>query len=81
MKKQALNGVARLDEMRSASVPQLSSIELVFERGTDLLRARRHRVDADDRLDLRVGLQEGGQPPPEVAGDTGHQDDAPAAAE
>jgi CzcA family heavy metal efflux pump len=38
--EQALNGVARLDEIRSSTVPQLSSIELVFERGTDLLRAR-----------------------------------------
>src|SRR5512132_3005942 len=38
--EQAFNGVAGLDEIRSASVPQLSSIELVFERGTDLLDAR-----------------------------------------
>jgi CzcA family heavy metal efflux pump len=38
--EQALNGVARLDEIRSATVPQLSSIELVFERGTDLIQAR-----------------------------------------
>jgi len=38
--EQALNGVARLAEIRSSTVPQLSSIELIFERGTDLLRAR-----------------------------------------
>jgi CzcA family heavy metal efflux pump len=38
--EQALNGVAGLDVMRSATVPQLSSIELVFDRGTDLLQAR-----------------------------------------
>jgi CzcA family heavy metal efflux pump len=38
--EQALNGVVGLDEIRSASVPQLSSIELIFHRGTDLLRAR-----------------------------------------
>ena len=38
--EQALNGVAHLDEIRSASVPQLSSIELIFKRGTDLLDAR-----------------------------------------
>ena len=31
--EQVLNGVARLEEMRSKSVPQLSSIELVFEPG------------------------------------------------
>jgi CzcA family heavy metal efflux pump len=36
----ALNGVPDLDVMRSASVPQLSSIELIFKEGTDLLRAR-----------------------------------------
>jgi CzcA family heavy metal efflux pump len=36
----ALNGLPGLDVMRSQSVPQLSSIELVFKLGTDLLRAR-----------------------------------------
>ncbi|NRQ31155.1 efflux RND transporter permease subunit [Nonomuraea sp. NN258] len=35
-----LNGVAWLDEIRSNSVAGLSSIELIFEPGTDLLRAR-----------------------------------------
>ena len=29
-----------LDELRSKSVAQLSSIQLIFERGTDELRAR-----------------------------------------
>jgi CzcA family heavy metal efflux pump len=38
--EQALNGVVGLAEIRSASVPQLSSIELIFDRGTDLLHAR-----------------------------------------
>jgi CzcA family heavy metal efflux pump len=38
--EQALNGVEHLDTIRSASVPQLSSVELIFERGTDLLQAR-----------------------------------------
>ncbi|MGD9704172.1 MAG: efflux RND transporter permease subunit [Acidimicrobiia bacterium] len=38
--EQALNGIERLDVMRSRSVPQLSSIELIFEPGTDLLEAR-----------------------------------------
>src|SRR3954453_14335782 len=37
--EQALNGVARLHEIRSASVPQLSSVELIFDRGTDLIEA------------------------------------------
>ncbi|GAA1649044.1 efflux RND transporter permease subunit [Kribbella alba] len=36
----ALNGVDGLSEMRSKSVPQLSSIKLIFKPGTDLLRAR-----------------------------------------
>ena len=36
----ALNGVPGLDMIRSKSVPQLSSIELIFKPGTDLLRAR-----------------------------------------
>jgi len=36
----ALNGVPRLDTIRSRSIAQLSSIELVFKQGTDLLQAR-----------------------------------------
>lgn len=40
MEADILNGVAYLDEMRSESVAGLSSIQLVFEPGTDLLRAR-----------------------------------------
>jgi CzcA family heavy metal efflux pump len=35
-----LNGVAWLDKIRSESIPGLSSITLLFEPGTDLLRAR-----------------------------------------
>lgn len=38
--EQALAGVPGLDVMRSKSVPQLSSILLIFEQGTDLLEAR-----------------------------------------
>src|SRR6478736_2196372 len=38
--EQALYGLQGLDDMRSKSVPQLSSIELLFKPGTDLLRAR-----------------------------------------
>lgn len=40
MEADLLNGVAFLDEIRSMSVPGLSSIELYFEEGTDVLRAR-----------------------------------------
>jgi CzcA family heavy metal efflux pump len=35
-----LGGLENLEEMRSKSVAQLSAIELIFERGTDELRAR-----------------------------------------
>ncbi len=38
--EQPLNGLANLDIIRSRSVPQLSSIEMIFEPGTDLLKAR-----------------------------------------
>jgi Cu/Ag efflux pump CusA len=40
MEADLLNGVAFLDEIRSLSIPGLSSIELYFEKGTDVLRAR-----------------------------------------
>src|SRR5690348_13601028 len=36
----ALNGIQGLDDLRSKSVPQLSSIEVLFKPGTDLLLAR-----------------------------------------
>ncbi len=38
--EQALNGMEGLEDMRSRSVPQLSSIELIFSQGTNELRAR-----------------------------------------
>lgn len=38
--EQALNGVPGLDIMRSKSVPDLSSIVLIFKPGTDLILAR-----------------------------------------
>src|SRR6478752_9687200 len=40
MEADLLNGVAWLDAIRSKSVPGLSSIQMVFKPGTDLLRAR-----------------------------------------
>src|SRR5215469_9760320 len=36
----SLNGIQGLEDLRSKSVPQLSSIEVLFKPGTDLLRAR-----------------------------------------
>jgi len=38
--EQALNGIEGLDVMRSKSVGDLSQIDMRFDRGTDLLRAR-----------------------------------------
>ncbi|TMF32098.1 MAG: efflux RND transporter permease subunit, partial [Chloroflexi bacterium] len=38
--QKALNGVKGLQDMRSKSVPQLSSIELIFNQGTDEWEAR-----------------------------------------
>ncbi|HET8981421.1 MAG TPA: efflux RND transporter permease subunit, partial [Pedococcus sp.] len=38
--EQTLQGVPGLDELRSKSVSQLSSIELIFTSGTDLITAR-----------------------------------------
>lgn len=40
LEQDLLNGVSFLEEIRSASVVGLSSIQMVFEPGTDLLRAR-----------------------------------------
>jgi CzcA family heavy metal efflux pump len=39
--EQALNGLPGLETIRSGTVPQLSSIEMLFKRGTDLIRTRR----------------------------------------
>jgi CzcA family heavy metal efflux pump len=38
--EQALNGIDGLDVLRSKSVPQLSSVELIFDQDVDLLHAR-----------------------------------------
>ena len=38
--EQSLNGLPKLDVMRSKSAPQLSSIVMIFKRGTDLMNAR-----------------------------------------
>ena len=44
--EQTLNGVPELDMIRSTTVPQLSSIELIFNKGTDLLRGAAGRAGA-----------------------------------
>src|SRR3954449_6798146 len=38
--EQAFNGIDGLDVLRSKSVPQLSSVELIFKQDTDMLHAR-----------------------------------------
>ena len=40
--EQTLNGVPGIDQIRSKSVESLSSVEMIFEPGTDLLTARQH---------------------------------------
>jgi len=40
MEADLLNGTPWVKELRSVSIPGLASIELVFEKGTDLMRAR-----------------------------------------
>jgi Cu/Ag efflux pump CusA len=40
MEQDLLNGMPWLSEIRSDSMPGLSSIEMVFQRGTDMLKAR-----------------------------------------
>ena len=60
MEADLLNGVAWLDEIRSKSVAGLSSIELVFEPGTDLLRARQLVAE---RMTQAVALPNVSAPP------------------
>ena len=49
--EQALEGVKGLDDIRSSSVPQLSSIQLIFKQGADLLESRQL---VQERLDTVV---------------------------
>src|SRR5213079_643239 len=55
-----LNGVAWLDEIRSESVAGLSAIDLVFEPGTDILRARQM---VQERLTQAHALPHVSKPP------------------
>jgi CzcA family heavy metal efflux pump len=56
-----LNGLAFVDEIRSESVPGLSRIQLVFEPGTDLFRAR--QVVAERLAEAQVALPNVSKPP------------------
>lgn len=60
MEENLLNGVAWLDEIRSESVPGLSSIELIFEPGADVLQARQM---VQERL-VRAGVLPNVSKPP-----------------
>ena len=60
LEQDLLNGVAFLDEIRSQSVPSLSRIELVFEKGTNLARARQV---VNERLTQAAALPHVSAPP------------------
>jgi CzcA family heavy metal efflux pump len=60
LEQDLLNGVAWLDTIRSESVPGLSRVELIFEPGTDLLRARQV---VTERLTQSAGLPQVAKPP------------------
>jgi CzcA family heavy metal efflux pump len=60
LEQDLLNGVAWLDTIRSESIPGLSKVELIFEPGTDLLRARQV---VQERLTQAHGLPQVSKPP------------------
>src|SRR3954451_11787584 len=60
LEQDLLAGVPWLDTMRSSSIPGLSSIELVLDPGTDLLRARQV---VQERLTQAAGLPNVSGPP------------------
>jgi CzcA family heavy metal efflux pump len=60
MEQDLLNGIPWLKTIRSESVPGLSSIVLVFEPGTDLMRARQM---VSERMTQAVALPHVSKPP------------------
>jgi CzcA family heavy metal efflux pump len=60
LEQDLLNGVAWLDTIRSESIPGLSRVELIFEPGTDLLRARQV---VQERLTQAHALPQVSRPP------------------
>ncbi|MFB3738273.1 MAG: efflux RND transporter permease subunit [Candidatus Velamenicoccus archaeovorus] len=60
LEQDLLAGLPWLDTMRSASIPGLSSVELVFEPGTDLFAARQM---VQERLTQAAGLPNVSGPP------------------
>lgn len=60
LEQDLLNGVAFVDTIRSESIPGLSSIEMIFEPGTDLLDARQV---VQERLTQAHALPQVSKPP------------------
>lgn len=60
LEQDLLAGVAWADKIRSASAPGLSSIEITFERGTNLYRARQV---VQERISQAAGLPNVSRPP------------------
>src|SRR4030065_159897 len=58
--EEALIGTGQLKTIRSRSVPGLSSILLIFEPGTDIVRARQF---VQERLLAQTGVPDRSQPP------------------
>lgn len=63
LEQDLLNGVAFLDEIRSASLPGLSSVVMVFEPGTDILDARQVVAERLTQAVAAAGLPEVAKPP------------------
>jgi len=60
LEQDLLNGVAWLDQIHSESTPGLSSIDLIFQPGTDILKARQA---VQERLTQAYALPAVGSPP------------------
>jgi CzcA family heavy metal efflux pump len=57
----ALNGVSRIEILRSSSVPELSVVTAIFEEGTNILEAR--QLTAERLAQLGPELPQGVEPP------------------
>ena len=60
MEQEFFNGMPWLDKIRSESIPGLSSVEMIFEPGTDPMRARQV---VQERLTMVPALPEVSKPP------------------
>ena len=60
LEQDLLDGVAWLDHIESKSVPGLSSVHMIFEKGTDLYRARQV---VQERISQAAGLPQVSRPP------------------